>query len=147
MTHHDDDMLASYLGGELSDEQRRQFESTLADDPDLATHAAELKETLELLRSLPAAAPEPASPAPGRTMLRYAAVIALTFVVGYLVGGSRQGPVDPVDPARRADFETRLGDAYVKQTSDSGLTRTLLAIHAASARPSDPPPEPATDSP
>ena len=106
-----DELMAGYLGDELSEAERARFESMMADDPELAGEVKSLRRTIEAMRALDA----PGSgrpPGNGRgtppmlvgrplrmwtgAVVRYAAVIGLAFAAGYLMrgGGGQEVPTD-----------------------------------------------------
>ena len=153
------DLLADYLGGELSESQRRQFEAYLAGDPGLAAKVEGLRRALAAMRSLD----EPAAAAKGHdtrasapadnhaawrhkwtsALMRYAAIIVLAFGAGYLTNNVTTGPnesglpaiVRPVQNEAPRDWETRVAVAYAKQPGRSGLARSLVALTHATREP------------
>ncbi|UCG32698.1 MAG: hypothetical protein JSU68_13655 [Phycisphaerales bacterium] len=139
-------MLAEYLGDELSPEDRRRFEEYLDTDREFAAEVASLRCTLDDMRSLkvpgegafavpPRAAERRSWPVP---VLRYAAVILLAFAAGFLARGWSGGEVGSSGaPPAIADFrpeqppagwQMRFATAYVKNTSKSGLARSLVSL-------------------
>jgi anti-sigma factor RsiW len=139
-------MLADYLGDELGPEDRRRFEEYLDTDREFAAEVASLRCTLDDMRSLkvpgedafappPRAAERRAWPVP---VLRYAAVILLAFAAGFFARGWSSGEVaSSVSPPAIVDFgqeqppaswQMRFATAYVKNTSKSGLARSLVSL-------------------
>jgi len=117
MTHDQaQEMLADYLGGELDESQKQQFEAYLTGDPALAAEVDSLRRTLAAMRAIdePVTAPVPwdgtppartddprASGADDRTvwkhgrmavLLRYAAIIVFAFGAGFLANAGARGP-------------------------------------------------------
>ena len=138
------ELLADYLGDELSPDQRRGFEAQLAHDPELAAEVENLGGALAALGSLELPAPvEPVVRMPAHAFLRYAAVVLLAFGAGYwanaAVSGSgatpRSGEVRVVERSAARDFEMRMAAAYSSQPGRSGLARSLVALARASKRP------------
>jgi anti-sigma factor RsiW len=166
-----DELMANYLGDELNESDRARFEAMMAEDADLAAEAAALRGTIDRMRALdtPGSAPAPGmadAPEPGHAppkvgvaspssmarplrawgsaVLRYAAVIGLAFVIGYVMGGrgsneagrrqagppavSDAGPVPA--PARREtdDWLQRVAEVYVNRPGGSSFARSLVAI-------------------
>jgi len=139
-------MLADYLGEELDEDRNREFEAALARDPEFAAEVGGLQETLQRLRTLDA--PIPMSTATSRgtrslavpKLLRYAAVLALAFVGGYLARGpaaelprlplagtSQEIVAAPSNESTDA-WRLRLAKAYAEHPSDSSLARSLVAF-------------------
>jgi anti-sigma factor RsiW len=113
-----DELLAGYLGGELTAEDRARFESMMADDPALAADVAGLRRTIQAMRSLdaPGSGRAPGSAdgaAPTSVMrplrmwwgavVRYAAVIGLAFAAGYFMRGGAGPEAQTGIPAARPD--------------------------------------------
>ncbi len=149
-----DQLLADELGGELDPSRRERLDGLLANDPDLALEVSGLRRALAAMRSLDA--PGDLGPASGRrsgaepdaarrrrrfAVMRYAAVIVLSFLVGFGTRGPRPGGND-ADPTRGAspssgatggrrpstDLELRFADAYQDHPSHSSLARSLIAV-------------------
>jgi len=141
------DLLADYLGDELSPSDRQRFEQYLTSDPDFAAEVEALRRTLSAMRSLevpgqwsaPGVTAARTGVARGAILLRYAAVILLAFTGGFLVRGqsgtgSEPAPpsvVEPERPARQHDWQTRFASAYAENAGKSGLARSLVALAAA----------------
>ena len=141
--------LADYLGDELDDAQRHEFEAYLAGDAELTAEVEDLRRALATLRTLD----EPAAgeTAPWRSarsprlliLLRYAAVIALAFGAGYLTSGrfglptSALTPTVVQPPAGGATdaWEKRVAVAYANESGRSGLARSLVALAHATRHP------------
>jgi hypothetical protein len=145
-------LLPEYLAGELDPAMRATFEESLAHHPDLSAEARSLSHAVGALRSLD----EPGSPifrAVSRSLttrmmfsaLRYAAVIAVAFTVGFSLRGTASSASDPVatpalaniDPANRtilrSAVEQRLIEGYARGSgAGTNLGRSLIALaHAA----------------
>ena len=142
-------MLADYLGGELDPRKKAEFEQALRNDPELATEVASLQSALLALKSLDdgeAAArvvhgheQAVTTSSRGASALRYAAMIGLAFVVGYVLRGMEAQPTPPpierseagnqVDGQldSREDFPARLARNYLDQPGRSGFGRSLIA--------------------
>jgi len=128
-----DELLAGYLGGELTSQDGARFESMLADDPELAADVAGLRRTIEAMRSLDAPGSVRAAgsgrasgsgrgtmPAPVMrplrmwwgAVVRYAAVIGLAFAAGYFMRGGAgpeaQTGIPAARPAEGADSDIAL---------------------------------------
>ncbi len=140
-------MLADYLGNELDGDRKREFEAALASDSEFAAEVRGLQETLERLRTLDAPTPMPtATSKGGRSLavprvLRYAAVLALAFVGGYLARGpaavelsktpsetATQEPAVTSFSDSSDEWRLRLAKRYVEHPSDSSLARSLVAL-------------------
>ena len=139
-------MLADYLGDELDGDRNREFEAALAKDPKFAAEVRGLQETLERLRTLDAPTPMPTATSKGARssavprLLRYAAVLALAFVGGYLARGpAAELPQPPLTgtsqeivgaPSNESTdaWRLRLAKAYAEHPSDSSLARSLIAF-------------------
>ena len=139
-------MLADYLGDELDGDRNREFEAALARDPEFAAEVRGLQETLQRLRTLDVPIPTPTATSKGTrslavpTLLRYAAVLALAFVGGYLARGpTAELPQPPLTGTSQeivgapsnesADaWRLRLAKAYAEHPSDSSLARSLVAF-------------------
>ena len=139
-------MLADYLGDELDGDRKREFEAALARDPEFAAEVRGLQETLERLRTLDAPTPMPTATSKGGrsvtgpTLLRYAAVLALAFVGGYLargpaaelsqppLTGTSQGITGGSSNESTDAWRLRLAKAYAEHPSDSSLARSLIAF-------------------
>lgn len=134
-------MLADYLGDELSLEQRQQFEAALVSDPEFAAEVYGLKQTLQTMRSLdvPVAAMEKQNylvrTAIMPSLLRYAAVLVLAFIGGYLARGPQFEQLQVNRPAinNQSDWQLKFAKQYLEHPSDSSLARSLIAL----ARSSD----------
>ncbi len=142
-------MLADYLGGELDPRKRAEFEREMQDDPELATEVASLQGALHDLRSLDDGVKTAragqgheqvaTTTIRGASALRYAAMIGLAFVVGYVLRGMEAQPTPvPVgnsdvgtsidgQPYSQDDFGTRLARNYLDQPGRSGFGRSLIA--------------------
>ena len=142
-------MLADYLGGELDSRKKAEFEQAMRNDPELATEVASLQSALLALKSLDdgeAAArvvhgheQAVTTSSRGASALRYAAMIGLAFVVGYVLRGMEAQPTPPpierseagnqVDGQldSREDFPARLARNYLDQPGRSGFGRSLIA--------------------
>lgn len=139
-------MLADYLGDELDGDRKREFEAALASDPEFGAEVRGLQETLKTLRTLDALTPMPtvtskgARPLAGPRLLRYAAVLALAFVGGYLARGpAAELPRPPLTGTSHEivggssnestdAWRLRLAKAYAEHPSDSSLARSLVAF-------------------
>ena len=139
-------MLADYLGDELDGDRNREFEAAVASDPEFGAEVRGLQGTLERLRTLDAPTPMPTATSKGGrslagpTLLRYAAVLALAFVGGYLargpawelpqapLGGTSQGIVAAPSNESTDAWRLRLAKAYAEHPSDSSLARSLVAF-------------------
>jgi len=136
-------MLADYLGDELAPEQRQQFEAALNDDPEFAVEVDGLKQTLQTIRSLDEPVvtkvthDEAARPAIKTSLLRYAAVLVLAFIGGYLARGPQttmQSQTTQQDKSSSvSDWQLKFAKRYSEHPSDSSLARSLVAL----ARSSD----------
>ena len=145
-----DQLLADELGGELDPSRRERLDGLLANDPDLALEVSGLRRALAAMRSLDA--PGDLGPASGRrsraepdaarrqrrfAVMRYAAVIVLSFLVGFGTRGPRpsgspgaSSPPVEVTGERRpgSDWERRFAAAYQDHPSHSSLARSLIAV-------------------
>ena len=139
-------MLADYLGDELDEDRKGEFEAALARDPKFAAEVRGLQETLERLRTLDAPMPMPTATSKGARsvavpkLLGYAAMLALAFVGGYLARGpvaerprlplvgTSQETVGASFNESTDAWRVRLAKAYVEHPSDSGLARLLVAF-------------------
>ncbi|MEE9130315.1 MAG: hypothetical protein V3T84_09870 [Phycisphaerales bacterium] len=139
-------MLADYLGDELGGDRKVEFEAALARDPKFGAEVRGLQETLERLRTLDAPTPMPTATSKSARssavpkLLRYAAVLALAFVGGYLARGpAAELPRPPLtgtsqetvgaSSSESADaWRLRLAKAYAEHPSDSSLARSLVAL-------------------
>ncbi|MCK4659639.1 MAG: zf-HC2 domain-containing protein [Phycisphaerae bacterium] len=137
-------MLADYLGDELDESQRRQFEAHLADDAELAAEVESLRRTLAAMHALDesVSVPEISGGLMGRprrrtfAFLRYAAVILMAFGAGYFTNSlsmgrqanSIAGIVEPGSKGVSDNWGTRVAIAYANQPSRSGLARSLVAL-------------------
>lgn len=144
-------MLADYLGGELDPRKRAEFERAMQNDPELAMEVTSLQSALDDLRLLDygeeavrtAQVQEQtvSSSRRGVSTLRFAAMIGLAFVVGYVLRGMEPQPllpptqngnpnaerqVDNQSPSQE-DFPTRLARHYLDQPGRSGFGRSLIA--------------------
>ena len=121
----------------------------MRNDPELATEVASLQSALLALKSLDdweAAArvvhgheQAVTTSSRGASALRYAAMIGLAFVVGYVLRGMEAQPTPPpierseagnqVDGQldSREDFPARLARNYLDQPGRSGFGRSLIA--------------------
>lgn len=139
-------MLADYLGDELDGGRHREFEKALTSDPEFAAEVRGLQETLKTLRTLDAMTPMPtaaskrARPVAVPRLLRYAAVLALAFVGGYLargpaadlpgppLAGTLQETVVASSNESADAWRLRLAKTYAEHPSDSSLARSLVAF-------------------
>ncbi len=144
-------MLADYLGDELDAGRKSEFESALAQDSEFAAEVRGLQETLQTLRTLDAPkAMSTVAPRADRLLKvpglwRFAAVVALAFVGGYLARGPAvQFPTPPSgsainqpasDPSN--EWRLRLAKRYVEHPSDSSLARSLVALARSTSRPNE----------
>ena len=144
------DLLPEYLAGELDALTRERFETSLAQHADLAAEARSLCAAVDALRSIDA---KPSRAVPVRSIrpnfawavLRYAAVVALAFTIGFVVRGTAIMPSEPVQSlalteiesadraAPRTAVEQRLIDGYTRAGgAGTSLGRSLIALaHAA----------------
>lgn len=155
-------LMADYLGDELPAQEKARIERGLEDHPDMAADVRSLRGALAAMRSLDAAPGMPETQARrqghrgdsaarrGGRMLRYAAMIGLAFVLGYLVrgfepqppagiGGDGRGSVE-TQGARinQGDLETRYARQYLADSRRSGLGRSLIAYaRTVNERPDD----------
>ena len=137
-------MLADYLGDELDGDRKREFEAAVAKDPEFGAEVRGLRETLKTLRTLDALTPTATSKG-GRSLavpklLRYAAILALAFVGGYMARGpvaelpqpprtgTSQEIVGASSNESAAAWRLRLAKAYAEHPSDSSLARSLVAF-------------------
>ena len=140
------ELMADYLGGELSPADRLRFEAYLNTDPELAGEVAGLERTLATLQQLDA----PGNVAQPRTeanhtgaprwwiaaALRYAAAVAIAFLAGYsLRGPAAESPVSSPTrlvrndaPDSRSTYWHRVAVAYSRRANGSGLGRSLVAL-------------------
>jgi anti-sigma factor RsiW len=144
------DLLADYLGHELSPSDRARFERSMAADAEFAEEVAEMQRALAAMRSLEAPAElvgtEPRTalrfrPSQAATLLRYAAIVLFAFVAGYAArwatAGGRSSPsiaAPAPEPARNGapgDFEQRFAEAYGRSAGRSDLARSLIALSRA----------------
>ncbi len=139
-------MLADYLGDELDGNRRGEFEAALGRDPEFTAEVRGLQETLERLRTLDAPTPIPTASSKGARssavprLLRYAAILALAFVGGYLargpaaelpqppLAGTSQETVGASSNESTDAWRLRLAKAYAEHPSDSSLARSLVAF-------------------
>lgn len=140
------ELMADYLGGELSPADRSRFQAYLKTDPQLAGEVTELERTLATLRTLdaPGDVPHPRTAARHpraprwriAAVLRYAAAVAIAFLAGYtLRGPAAQSPVPSPTrlvrndaPDSRWTFQHRVAEAYSRRANGSGLGRSLVAL-------------------
>lgn len=144
-------IFADYIGGELAPPKRAELEREMQNVPELAMEVASLQSALHALRSLDdgeetARATQGheqtvTTSRRGASALRYAAMIGLAFVVGYVLRGMEAQPLPlplldsnseagrQVDnqPASQEDFITRLALNYLDQAGRSGFGRSLIA--------------------
>jgi len=139
-------MLADYLGDELDGDRKREFEEAVANDPEFGAEVRGLQETLKTLRTLDAPRTMPMGTSKGGRssavprLLRYAAILALAFVGGYLARGpaaelpqppltgmSQEIVVAPSSESTDA-WRLRLAKVYTEHPSDSSLARSLVAF-------------------
>ncbi|MEE8153842.1 MAG: hypothetical protein V3T53_02655 [Phycisphaerales bacterium] len=139
-------MLADYLGDELDGDRKRDFEAAVASDPEFGAEVRGLQETLKTLRTLDALTPMPTATSKGARLLavpkllRYAAILALAFVGGYLARGpAAELPQPPLTRTLQETVGTsslgstdawrlRLAKTYAEHPSDSSLARSLVAF-------------------
>ena len=113
---------------------------------EFAAEVRGLQETLKTLRTLDAMTPTPTATSKGARplavprLLRYAAVLALAFVGGYLAGGPAADLPRPPETGtlretigassnESADaWRLRLAKTYAEHPSDSSLARSLVAF-------------------
>jgi len=149
------DLLADALGHELTGEDRAAFEEHLGSCDACRLEYASLTETLGVLRRLETVPPQASlpfgAPTAGLTsprirlfagLARYAAVVALAFVAGFLSRGGvksdtdidrHRGPDAPiVGPHKNADLTTReaLASAYRRNPHGNQLATLMMALHA-----------------
>jgi len=141
MTPDHDDLLADYLGDELSADDRHRFEAMQRDDAELAARVEGMRGAIEVLRTLDAGREQTdgVSRKPARSRgrgLRYAAAIALAFAAGWAVR-SLWSPTPDVTPAPGAPtpWERRLASAWDDQADQAPLARSLLAFARATGQP------------
>lgn len=144
-------MIADYLGGELDPRKRAKFEGAMQNDPELSMEVASLQSALHDLRSLDdgeetvraAQGHKQADTTTlrGASTLRYAAMIGLAIVVGYVLRGMESRPTPPSLPVRNSDvdtqvdvqsdsqedFGTRFARNFLDQPGHSGFGRSLIA--------------------
>ena len=140
-------MLADYLGVELDSRMRAEFEQAMHNDPELAAEVASLQSALHDLRSLDEGEHSSrvtrdheqnvTNSRPWGHTLRYAAMIGLALVVGYVLrgmeaqppmdGGTGDSPQVEVQTDSQEDFGTRLARNYLDQPGRSGFGRSLIA--------------------
>ncbi len=144
-----DPRLADYLGHEMDPAERARFEQELAVAPALAAEVAALRDTLDVMHRLDSPNRAPVAPSAGgsrrathrfSTVLRYAAAVALSFGLGYIVRDATPShapipepkPVAQVEgqPAPRPtrEWETRFARAYARNPKHSTLARSLTAL-------------------
>lgn len=138
--------MADYLGGEMSKAERERFEHGMERHPDILADVRELSAALDAMRSLaidpePAGRPVIASSTVGQIrgrVLRYAAMIALAFFLGYIVRGLEaprpaSTPSAPLDvrPVDVSPLEARYAVQYLSDESRIGLGRSLIAYSRA----------------
>ncbi len=141
-----DHRLADYLGHEMDPAARARFEQELAADTARAADVGALRDTLEVMHRLDS--PNAAPTAGGSwhatlrfaVVLRYAAAVALSFGLGYLVRDATPSHVPAPDskPAVQVDrpptarptreWETRFAQAYARNPKHSTLARSLTAL-------------------
>lgn len=139
-------MLADYLGDELDGDRKREFEAAVASDPEFGAEVRGLQETLKTLRTLDAVTPMPTATSKGGRslpvpkLLRYAAILALAFVGGYMARGpavrlpttppetTTQEPAGTSFSESSDEWRRRLAKRYVEHPSDSSLARSLVAF-------------------
>lgn len=161
--------MAEHLGDELTAEQRTRFEASLEAHPDLGEEIRSLRRamrSMQMLESEPQGANVKTSEVPRHVasglsrghLMRFAAMIALAFLLGYIVRG-----LDPGDPAdsrvtgletltpsglervedsapersERANVEsrgTRFAVHYLSDAGRSGLSRSLIAYARATKK-------------
>lgn len=147
-----DQLLADELGGELAPSRRQRLDELLANEPDLALELSGLRRALVAMRSLdvpgdlgPATArrsgaePDTARRRQRLAVMRYAAVIVLSFLVGFGTrgpwpGGPEHDPTGGGSTLADAtgqpvsDWELRFADVYQDHPSRSSLARSLIAV-------------------
>lgn len=149
------DMLADALGNELTATDRTAFDEHLAGCDACRLEFASLTKTLGALRRLETVPPQASLPigaiAAGATsprfrllasLARYAAVVALAFVAGFLARGGVKsdgdidGPRRPgasiVGPRDDGDLTTRsaLAFAHRRNPHANQLAKLMMALHA-----------------
>lgn len=137
------DLLADWLGDELSPDDRTAFERELAANPLRRAEAQRLREAQDLVRALARPQPQLRQPHPAMlrvvaAALRYAAVIALAFAGGYMARGPDAPATQPAaprvveQPPARAPGDSRLADRYaaaLRKFPDSPtLSHSLLML-------------------
>jgi anti-sigma factor RsiW len=107
-----EDMLADYLGNELSPNDRRTFEEHLAKSPADRAEVESLQRTLDDLRELPpppsgyAPSPRPSTPRIIRCLYRplaYAALLLIGIGIGWLAKpapSTEQQMTEPTQPSK-----------------------------------------------
>ena len=135
---HDDERLAAYLGGEMSEDDRRRFEAAMGENPALADEVRGLRRALEAMRSLDdrtvSEAPRPRVVVKwGGAVLRYAAIIGLAFAAGYFLRGGdvdssqSQTAIEQASPSED-DWFQRAAERYVTGPRGPSFARSLVAI-------------------
>lgn len=123
-----EDRLADFLGGEMSAEQRASFEASLRGCPADADRVRSLSSLAEEIRGLAPARPESVAPAlrlRRAAALRYAAVIVVAFVSGYVFRAGTVVPGSRAEPAVISDAST----ASLRTPSES-LTERFVRVAA-----------------
>jgi hypothetical protein len=145
-------LLPDYLAGELDAATRTTFEMSMGSHPELVAEVRSLSHAVSALRSIDEgdsrvlrSASRSSTARFVFTAIRYAAVIAVAFTVGFVLRGqtsSSSGPARTpafagIDPANRTNprtaFEQRLVEGYARGSgSGTNLGRSLIALaHAA----------------
>ena len=139
-----EELMADYLGGELEPAHAAQYETALAEHPDLAGEVASLQRTLSMIRKTDGKdrpdMPLPSKKAWSRAVLPYAAALILAFTAGYFFrsiplpftadehSGGLENPAvgEPLE-----DWTQTFAEAYTINPGASRLARSLIAFSRA----------------
>ncbi len=145
-------LMADYLGDEMSAAQKSLFEKALAEHTDLAEEVSELAKTLSTLRlaEIPAVIEtEKTTKTHGlkkeraTTRFQLAAAVLIAFVAGFLfhgyLTGDRSEPTTrtvnvmqkETNPIAYTKWERDFASAYNNQTTESKLAKSWIAFSRA----------------
>jgi anti-sigma factor RsiW len=143
------ELLPDYLGGELDAADRARFDESLREHPDLRAEVKGLCDTIGAMRSLEGrhdrrtlVSSRSSAKRGAFAALRYAAVIAAAFAVGYFVRGIGSTHSNEIDgtqslaavdagnrSAPRTELEHRLAEGYARGSgAGTALGRSLIAL-------------------
>jgi anti-sigma factor RsiW len=150
------DLMADYLGGEMSAVQKSLFEKSLAEHPDLAGEVSALAKTLSTLRFAEPATVSAGVDSTGKqsarksritTWCQLAAALLIAFSTGFLShdyltadrpdsairtdNAMREDKIGPTEDSGRTgdrEWERVFARAYDDQTSGSTLAKSWIAF-------------------